>query len=133
MTQKNLMDCINDAIHQIDTYKHPNTDEFAERVEHIIRALGIRGTLTDGIAYIGWYDPRKELHIRTEYSVRGCSMSDDIEIPTHILEAPDPVAAAKALCYERKLRKAKAQVAAAEHDLVQAKIKLDELLCQIPI
>lgn len=124
------LDIIQEAINQINTYKHPNIDDAREIINAVSGAAGLGSPGGDHISRmsIEGREGEQYLHIKTEYSVRCCSMSDDFRIPVHLFEAEDPVLAAKQWAYDNELEKARAEVLGLEKSLGYARKKLAEVV-----
>lgn len=90
MANTELQTIIEDAINQVDTYKHPQLDEFKTAIKPILKAyLGRSFADHDDITSIDIYNG--ELRICTEYYVRSCHQTDDFEIPMEIINSDNPI------------------------------------------
>lgn len=93
MVNPTLREIIDDAIVQVDTYKHPQLDDFKSAIKPILVALqGSAFADHDDIVGISIYDD--EVIVSTEYYVRCCQQTDDFRIPLEIINSTDPVNAA---------------------------------------
>lgn len=120
---QDLVELIDQAWSNINTYKHPNVSEVQKRLHDILMAgkLGSIGEY-DRIEHLSY--SAGILHINTVYSLRGCVMSDSYELPMWIIEADDPIEAVKPYSKERhvveaqeKVNEAKRNLEGAEEDL----------------
>lgn len=109
----------------IRTYKHPGIDEACERLDAILQAANLGGIDADEVTYlrIG----RQTVSIGTTYSVRSCTQHRDFEFPTWIIDAVDPVAAARRWGLEERRRKAESEVREAEAILARRRAQLDDI------
>ncbi|QIG73780.1 hypothetical protein PP935_gp005 [Rhizobium phage RHph_N34] len=89
-----LLELIEDAQYQIRTFRHPQIDEFEEKMSEILMA-GERGSLKyDKVVSIDIHND--ELVINTTYSVRCCEQTGEYKIPMKVIKSADPI-------YEMKL------------------------------
>lgn len=123
-----LEEIIHDAINQVDTYKHPDLEVFRKRINAISEAAKLGSTSGDTITRISWSKDR--LSIDTEYYCRNCHQTNEINIPNSIINAIDPILAAKE--YRKNLdiadavtrvENAKYNMKLAEENLIQVKQK----------
>jgi hypothetical protein len=105
---KTLREIFAEAQDQIETYRHPSTWEAKEKINQIIAAAGLGDISHDSLAWISIASGT--VSIRTEYSVRGCTNSDEYEFPVSIIDAVDPIRAAKEWGLRRKLIKAQSEL-----------------------
>lgn len=110
-----LLDKIRDAEHQIVTYKHPNIDEVRKIFNDILDAMGGGGPGNDSITSLYIHD--NCVTFNTEYWVRGCHCGNDYTIPMDILEAEDPIKAAKLYHIEKRIIECNQAIAGAEFTL----------------
>lgn len=123
---------VDDAIQKINTYRRPNVDDAVKALREVLQAMGTGAPSEhDGIESMT-EDGDGLLRIVTAYSVRCCAMSDEFEIPASIIDAPDPIAAAKLWGWKRKVDIARADLSAAEHNVVHARARLKEALMAEP-
>lgn len=120
------LEVIEEAISQINTYKHPNIDDAREIINAVSGAAGLGSPGGDHISSMEISGDF--LRVRTEYSVRCCSMSDDFHIPVFLFEAEDPVLAAEKWAYDNELDNAKAKVLDLEKSLDYARNRLAEVV-----
>ncbi len=112
MTDTSLRDLLEAAEGDLDTYRHPDVSEAQRRLNEVLEAAGLGSTGTDRITRLR-VGPR-EVFVRAEYSVRSCVSDNEYEFPVTILDAPDPVAAARRWGLERRRGEAVAKVAEAK-------------------
>jgi hypothetical protein len=77
---------------EFSTYRHADIDDWIEAIDPVLEAYGESMMGSDKVEDITLTDD--SLNIRTSYSVRCCSQSNEISIPVSILKADDPVRAA---------------------------------------
>lgn len=122
---------VDEAIHKVNTYKRPNIDEAIVSLRAVLQAMGTGAPAEhDGIESMSEYDDA--LHIQTAYSVRCCAMSDEFEIPNSIIDAADPIAAAKAWGWKRKVDEASTALTQAEAAVERARDRLNKVLEEDP-
>lgn len=119
-----LRELIEKARADLDHFKHPDVSEVQDRIDELLKS-GKRGDISrDQLVYLGFSG--EELHIRTEYSVRGCHQSDDYSIPESVIDAHDPLKAMKLWSAQAALKDAEAEVVSLERQLNRAKTVLRE-------
>ena len=99
MTQ-NLRKLVEKAEHDIGYYRGPDISEAKDVLHAIISAAGLGGIADDEVTGLGIEDGMVE--IATRYSVRGCEQTDSYAFPEFLLDAADPVAAARTWGLERR-------------------------------
>lgn len=113
-----LRTMIDDAQRQLSTYRHPNVSDVSERLSAILQILS-RGSLEyDRVDSISEEDGN--LVIGTTYSLRGCTNNGEYEIPIEIIDADDPLDAARRWVKQQALNET-------EQSLKQTKAELDGL------
>lgn len=127
-----LRELLEQAESDIDTYRYPSIDDTQEALNQVLDAAGLRNTGSDRVTRL--VVGREVVQFTTEYSVRCCAQSDDFELPIHIVDAEDPIRAAKVWGIEKGVREAEAEVsqvesvlAGARQRLEAARARLDEL------
>lgn len=96
------------GIQQVSMYRRPNLGDLKERLDEVLVAMGAVPIGHDSI--IGMYVEEHSdlgvpaLHIDTEYTLRGCGMTGEHLIPMSIIEARDPIVAAKVYVKSREIR-----------------------------
>lgn len=97
-----IEEIIDEAMDAVDTLKHPNLDDFLEKINPILEVFG-QGKLLPYDTIEKIYYLRDELRISYSYSysVRSCVNRDEKVIPTILLVDKDPLHLAKI----RKLKK----------------------------
>jgi hypothetical protein len=88
----------------MDTYKYPDTGKCEEFLEQVLIAAGLVNSSPGSLGYLSIRDG--SVHLRYDYSVRGCSSSDDYSFPEDILDATEPFHAAKIWGLEKRVREA---------------------------
>lgn len=74
-----------EIISLFNTYKSPDIDDWISKIDLLLSEMHLSTIGSDYISSI--YIDNNNLEISTEYSVRGCSCSDDISIPIYILKS----------------------------------------------
>ena len=120
-----LRELINEATEAIDTYKHPDVDEVQGKLHDILQAAELGGINRDHMTGLDIYGDH--LHIRTEWSARGCAQSSDYRIPMSIIDAEDPIKAAKLYGINKKLTEAKNELAYARSSVERGEKRVAEL------
>jgi len=95
----------------VTTYRHPDIRDWIEAIDPVLAAAGEPCIGRDSVDSVNVSDG--VLTITTSYSVMNCPDSSTVDLPVFILQASDPIQAAK----RYKLEKA---VAKAQSDLVDA-------------
>ena len=112
----NLRDLIAYTEQQVKTLKKPNTKPLATALDPILLAMGHgAGIGNDQISDL--YEDNGKLRITTYFVVKGCECDNRFEIPSEILDAEDPVHAAKLLHAQQR-------VETASKGLAQAKLSV---------
>lgn len=129
MPDKTLREIVEEASSAIDTYKNPSISEARNRLNDIVKAAAL-GNLDyesiDGISF------RKDtIEINTTYSIRSCPMSGEYVFPASILDAADPVAAARRWGLQKKVDDAQEKVDEARRDLEGCEKTLSEALDEL--
>ena len=115
---RTLRELVDDAIHQIDLYKNPSIDEFEQRFSEILKAARLGSLEHEDIESLGEYGGN--IHLTSSWSARGCHNTSDYKIPSAIIDAPDPVAAARRWGCEHRLDEARRREAMARSSLESA-------------
>ncbi len=68
----------------------------------------------------------ERLIVKTTFSVRSCEQTVDYEIPMSVIEADDPIEAARTWGKESRISAAKQSVREAERNLARAQKQLEE-------
>ena len=98
----NLLDLTFDAAVKVDTYKNPDIEEWIAAIDPVLAALGKGCIGTDTVDDITVGE--KFVHIMTSYTSMSCPDTNSIQVPTAIIEAADPVHAAKLFSVENRIR-----------------------------
>lgn len=88
----NTREFVEQASHDISTYKNPAIDECKNILNEILCAAKLGDIKHDKIESLDVYED--EVHIETSWSARGCENSSSYEFPTSILDAEDYIKAA---------------------------------------
>ncbi len=121
----NLRAIIEAAQHQIDTFRSPDISEADARLDELLVAAELGSIRHDRIERISEHEGI--LHIHTSWSARGCTNTSDFEFPTAILDAPDPIAAAKEYGHKKRVSEAEYEVTKARNALARAESALSAL------
>lgn len=119
-----LRELIDEASSSISSYKRPNVDEAQQALNDVMMAAGLPGIMHDSLDDID--EEGGMLHISTSWSSRGCACGETYRLPSFIIDAEDPIAAAKAWGKEQAINKAQGMVDKAKADLAWAEKKLAE-------
>ena len=125
----NLRELINKASEDIDTYKYPDVDEVQSKLHAILEAAKLGGINRDQLTRLDIYGDH--LHIRTEWSARGCDQSSDYRIPMSIIDAEDPIKAATIYGINKRLKEATNNLAAARNDVARGEKRVAELNAEL--
>lgn len=120
-----LRELIKEATEAIETYKHPDVSEVQGKLHDILQAAELGGINRDHLTDLDIYSDH--LHIRTEWSSRGCSQSGDYRIPTSIIDAEDPIKAATIYGINKKITSAKNELSSARNTVQRQEAYLIEL------
>lgn len=125
-TPKTLRQLLDEAQSAISIYKHPDLDELRPRLNEVLDATGLGTTGRDHITDIDEHTGNGGYFaIRTEYSVRSCAKSDTFYLPKSIVDAADPVQAARAWKHDKTVREAEAEVDRCAKALERARTRLE--------
>jgi hypothetical protein len=107
----NYRQLLEDAESQLDTYKHPDIDEFQEKFSELLEAAEAGSLKHDRVESIRVRDSwgTKMIEIRTSWSARNCAQTSEYSLPYSVIEAPDPLKAAKIWGLEKKIAEANAE------------------------
>jgi hypothetical protein len=123
---KDLRDLIEAADVAISTYRRPNVGEAKERLSELLEAAGMGGIgQFDSIDSISEEDG--SFHIRTSYTIRGCEGGDSFELPSAIVDAEDPLAAARTWGLNQQISVTEDRVKNLRQGLEREEAKLTEL------
>lgn len=98
-----LMEQTKNAAKLVSKYRSPDILDWVRKVDPILEALGQPTIGGDYVDIIDLYEG--VVTIQTFYRGRGCTQRNDIYIPFSILEAEDPIKAAKILRLKSKHNK----------------------------
>lgn len=82
-----------EAAHKVSMYKNPDLADFQDKLDAILEAAGLPCTGGEHISSMQLSEDT--LYITTSWSVRCCDQESEYQIPLSILEAEDPLAAAR--------------------------------------
>ena len=99
----------------VDTFRHPNIEDWRLAIDPVLEAAGEPGVGQDKVDSMVLSE--SELHIETSYVLRGCECSNRITLPLSILEASDPLRAAKQFRLQGAIADAKCDIKAAQDTL----------------
>lgn len=119
-----LRELIDEAQFQLDTYKHPHIDDVKTRLNEILQAANIGEIANDTLVALS--TSRYSLTISTEYMVKGCRQIADYIIPLSIIDADDPVYAAKVWSADQEVDVAERAVEIATRNLDWVKQELEK-------
>jgi len=117
-----LRKLIEDAQHQLDTYKHPNVDKVQDRLDAILKAGNAGGLKYDKITSLSFYSGF--LEIATEYEVRCCRQTGEYKIPESVIDADDPIREMKLWAAKVAVKKAQDAYYRACYDVSQTQVAL---------
>lgn len=104
----NYRELLDDAQHQLDTYKHPNIDEFTSKFSALFEAAGFGNLNYRSVDQIT--EHKDTFSVETSWSSRGCSQHGTITLPFSVIDAADPVKAATIWRIQQDLDKAMSEV-----------------------
>jgi hypothetical protein len=90
MTNREIFEA---AVSQFNTYKHANIDEAEALLNSILEAAGLGSLTHETIESIDEFSGN--IYIETSYSCRGCADTSSYKFPSSILDAADPIKAAR--------------------------------------
>lgn len=117
-----LRELIDQAIADLDRYKHPDTSEVERRLDEILTAGKLGSIAHDHLEDLSFY--KGDLCISTSYSVRGCTQSGQYKIPEAVIDSFDPIATIKVWAKDQRVAAARLEVASAERSLQWRKDEL---------
>jgi len=124
-----LRELINEATEAIETYKHPDVDEVQSKLHAILEAGKLGGINRDHLTQLDIYGDH--LHIRTEWSARGCAQSSDYRIPMSIIDAEDPIKAATIYGINKRLTEAKNDLSSARYSVERNEKRVADLNAEL--
>lgn len=101
----NLYELAVDAATAVETYKHPNLDEWVDAIDPILKALDAPPVWGDQVDYI--QVTKESVCIGISYTVRQCHQTDTRTIPLSVLKSSDPIKAANLYRVNKALTKAR--------------------------
>lgn len=99
---KTLRELLDEACSLVRRYKSPNIDEFKERMDEVLIAANLGCIDNDTVISIDEYDDFVSIEI--SYTLRQCSQTENVSFPSFLIDAPDPVLAAKKWGYDNAVK-----------------------------
>jgi hypothetical protein len=132
MTTK-LRELLEDAKQQIDTYKHPNIDEFKPAMSEVLNAAGVGSLMRDCVESIDerTSNGQKWIVIETSWSSRGCSQTSEYRIPSFIVDSENPLKAAHKWKLEKAKRETEAKLFGVQNEVIRHATALAEINAQL--
>lgn len=124
---------LEDAKEKIDTYKHPDIDDFKVEMSKVLEAAGVGSMMRERVERIdelSWYDS-KYIEIGTSWSARGCEQTGEYRIPSFIIDSVEPLKVAHKWKIENALAEAERELALAQEQVVLYAAKVVELTAQL--
>lgn len=103
-----LRKLLDEAESQLNTYKHPDIDDFKVEMSKVLEAGGLGSLMRDCVERISEYNGRIE--IDTSWSARGCAQTSTYHLPSSIVDSEDPIREAKLYGVNKRLGEAKAEL-----------------------
>ena len=97
-----LLELTFDAAAKVDTYKNPDIEEWIAAIDPVLASLGKGCIGTDTVDSI--LADEKFVHILTSYTSMSCPDTNSVSIPMAIIEASNPVHAAKIFNVDNRIR-----------------------------
>ena len=119
-----LRELIDEAQFQLNTYKHPRINDVKYRLDEILRAANMGSIGYDTIVELS--TSRHSLTIGTEYMVQGCRQIAEYILPLSIIDAADPIYAAKVWSADQDVAVAERAVEIATRNLDWVKQELEK-------
>lgn len=119
-----LRELIDEAQFQLDTYKHPHIDDVKDRLDEILQAANMGKITHDTLVELS--TSRHSLTIGTEYMVKGCRQIAEYILPLSIIDAADPIYAAKVWSADQDVAVAERAVEIATRNLDWVKQELEK-------
>lgn len=127
--ETNLRKLLNEAQHQINTYKHPDIDDFQAAMSEVLEAAGIGSLKHDCIEGISEYNGRIE--IETSWSARGCAQTSTYSIPSAVIDSENPLREAKLYGVTKRLSEARAELSKYQSYVNAYSAKVAELQAEL--
>ncbi|WP_269581879.1 hypothetical protein [Roseibium sp. Sym1] len=124
LSAKPFREVLEDAQAVIETYRDPEIDAAITAIDDVLKVMGNGQIGNDRVERINF--ERGAVRIHTSYSVRSCAMHDEYEIPSHVIDADDPVEAGRRYGKERRVADARNKVDDARKALKYAEEQLEE-------
>jgi hypothetical protein len=122
---KTLRELLDDAIHQVSTYKHPNIEEFQERISKVLVAHGQGSIEYDKIEDITERDGK--VKIETSWMARQCDQRSTYELPAAVIDAEDHIKAANVLRLQEKIEEKHRALRNHEQAIVEYRVSIVKL------
>lgn len=122
MAQKSLRRLVDKASSQLSQLKNPDVSEAQARLHEVLMAAQIGGIQHNHLTSIE--ERGGMLVIDSTYPARGHTNTADHEIPLSVIDAKDPVAAARRWGAEQRVAKAEADVGRTRGELERYEARL---------
>lgn len=127
-TAKTLRALLEEAASNLLVYRSPDLDEVRQRLNEVLEAAGLGTTSNDRIESIAEFREDDSFVIHTAWTARGCSQTSEYRLPASIVDAADPLEAAKSWKHDKEVAEARAALAKAESDFARARERLQALV-----
>jgi hypothetical protein len=126
VSDQNLRASIGQAIRDIATYKTPDVSNVQAQLDSILRAAGLHGIAKDVLDALHFQDG--DLHIDSSWGARGNICSGMKRVPESVIDADDPLAAAKLWGSDQRIKNAKGKIWQATESIENYSMSLEELI-----
>jgi hypothetical protein len=124
---RSFRDLLEEAASDVETYREPDISDVTDMIDEVLKAIGGVGWIgTDEVTSLH-FSGSGDLTVTTSYSVRSCAQTDRFSIPSHVIDADDPIVAGKQFGKEgritvakRKMKSLREELKSAEKDLAAA-------------
>lgn len=113
----------------VTTYRHPDIRDWIEAIDPVLAATGEPGIGRDSVDSVNVSDG--VLTITTSYSVMNCPDSSTCSLPVTILQAADPIQAAKRYKLEEAVVRAKSDLGDAQRLVASRAANLEKLEAEL--
>jgi hypothetical protein len=124
-----LLDLTLKAARLVDELRNPDLSEWITAIDPVLEALGqpmIRRDSVDRITVGG-----SVVYITTSYSTLGCHQTDEMEVPISVIEAENPVRAAKTRYLAKQVWHARYALAKAHEKVLVSQQALDKAVAEM--
>lgn len=126
----NYRELIEDASSQLSTYRSPDIDEAEEFLDQLLKTTGLGSVKYEHIESIDIYGD--EVHVETTWSARGCPSNSSYQFPVSLLDAENPLKAAKIWGLKKKIDEETSErnryasyVSSADERIIKLRIELE--------